>query len=126
VDAELALGEPVAEIPDDLALDGVDEVLERFLAFGATEWHEDFASLPDAALAPVLVRSGGRGWLIRATPDGVSVTGADEGAAAAATIAGPPRDLLLWLWRRADTGVDLSGDPELIERIRLVLRDATQ
>ncbi|TML25945.1 MAG: maleylpyruvate isomerase family protein, partial [Actinobacteria bacterium] len=30
VDAEQALGEPLAEIPDDLALDGVDEVLERF------------------------------------------------------------------------------------------------
>ena len=34
VDAELALGEPFAPIPDDLALDGIDEVLERFLAFG--------------------------------------------------------------------------------------------
>ena len=38
VDAELALGEQLAEIPDDLALDGIDEVLERFLAFESVEW----------------------------------------------------------------------------------------
>jgi len=130
VDAELALGEPFAEIPDDLALDGIDEVLERFLGYGTTawldEWREDYESLPDAPLPPVLARSGERGWLLRATPDGVTVTGADAGGAVGATISGAPRDLLLWLWRRADTGVALSGDPELVDRIRLLLRDATQ
>ena len=35
VDAELAAGEPIAPIPDDLAVDGIDEVLERFLAYGS-------------------------------------------------------------------------------------------
>jgi len=126
VDAELALGEQVAAIPDDLALDGIDEVLERFLGFGSVDWHEDFAgSLPAAALPPVLVRVGDRGWLVRAAPEGVTVTG-DDGTPAAATVSGTPQAVLLWLWRRSDGGVTRDGDPELVDRLRLLLHDATQ
>jgi len=77
VDAELALGEPIAPIPDDLALDGIDEVLERFLSFSTTEWADDFAALPDKPLPPVLVSCADRAWLVQATPDGVTVTGGD-------------------------------------------------
>src|SRR5436190_6650714 len=107
VDAELALGEQFAEIPDDLALDGIDEVL-GFVAFGSVEWHEYATGLPGAALPPVLVRAGERRWLVRAAPEAVTVTAGD--GAAGATISGTPRDVLLWLWRRADGGVDRSGD----------------
>src|SRR5438270_1932777 len=86
VDAELALGEQLAEIPDDLALDGIDEVLERFLAFESVEWHEDFTGLPDTALPPVLVRAGEGSWLVRAVPEGVTVTRAGDTAGAGATV----------------------------------------
>jgi uncharacterized protein (TIGR03083 family) len=124
VDAELTLGEPIAEIPDDLALDGIDEVLDRFLGFGSVEWHEYHTGLPDVAQPPVLVRAGQRSWLVRAAPEGVTVRAGD--GAAEATVSGPPPAVLLWLWRRADSGVDLSGDHQLIDRLRLLLKEATQ
>src|SRR5947208_2231557 len=74
VDAELALGEQVAEIPEDLALDGVDEILERFLAYGSWNWREQFAAvLPAYASEQVLVGAGERGWLVRPTPDQVEL-----------------------------------------------------
>jgi uncharacterized protein (TIGR03083 family) len=138
VDAEQALGEPLAEIPDDLAVDGVDEVLERFLAHSSHAWPEDFAEVLPAVEEPVLVRAGERTWLVRATPDGVAVS--DSGPGAAATVSGDPVPVLLWLWRRTvnrrlagpaqvpahDDGVTLSGDPAAIERLHALLGVATQ
>jgi uncharacterized protein (TIGR03083 family) len=127
VDAEQAAGVPLAEIPDDLALDGVDEVLERFLAYGSTTSKEDFTgSLPAADRPPVLVGAGERGWLVRAKPDGVVVEPAAPGAPAPATVSGAPVAMLLWLWRRADAGVRREGDAALIEGLSTLLRDATQ
>jgi phage-related minor tail protein len=127
VDAEQAAGAPLAEIPEDLALDGIDEVLERFLSYGTVAWREDFAaSLPSTELAPVLVRAGERGWLVRITPGGVRVEPAGPGVSAAATISGAPAPVLLWLWRRAAAGVTREGDQELIDKLYALLGDATQ
>jgi uncharacterized protein (TIGR03083 family) len=132
VDAELAASVAVEEIPEDLAVDGIDEVLERFLGYGSHRWTEDFKpSLPDRELPPVLVATDGYGWLVRATPDGASVEVATPRTEAPAVVTGDPVPLLLWLWRRpagrlpAD-GVELDGDAELIDELRALLRDATQ
>ena len=38
IDAELAAGLPVTPVPADLAVDGVDEVLTRMLAYGSVAW----------------------------------------------------------------------------------------
>lgn len=38
IDAELAAGLPVTAVPEDLAIDGIDEVLNRMLAFGSVAW----------------------------------------------------------------------------------------
>ena len=147
VDAELAVGEPIAEIPEDLALDGVDEVLECFLRYASVTWTEYLKdSLPATVLPPVLVRAGEREWLVRLTPDGVelgppgpdassaaTVSGATVSAAtvsgatvSAATVSAAPAPMLLWLWRRADEGVTRSGDPELVDRLSALLKDVTQ
>jgi uncharacterized protein (TIGR03083 family) len=127
VDAELAADSPIGPIAEDLAVDGIDEVLERFLAYGSHRWAEDFKpSLPDHELPPVLVATDGYGWLVRATPDGASIEVATPRAEAPATVSGDPVPLLLWLWRRTADGVDLDGDGELIERLRALLHDATQ
>jgi uncharacterized protein (TIGR03083 family) len=127
VDAEQATGAPLADIPDDLALDGVEEVLERFLAYGSVAWREELGdSLPARELPPVLVRAGSRGWLVRATPDGVRVEPAAPDATAPATISGAPVPMLLWLWRRADDGIDRAGDHALVELLSLLLREVTQ
>ena len=126
VDAELAAGTPFTEIPDDLAIDGVDEVLERFLGYGSHAWHEDVeADLPAEELPPVLVGAGERGWLVRSAPDGVSVEPAAPGRSAPATLAGSPTPMLLWFWRRTDDGVARTGDPALIDQLHRLLGAVT-
>ncbi len=125
VDAEQALGEPLAPIPADLAVDGIDEVLVRFLSYGSVLWREEFEKLlPAAEPPPVLVRTGDHAWTVRVTPDGVLV--GPPLPEAGATISGSPEQVLLWLWRRADGGVDRSGDQELIDTVHTLLYTATQ
>jgi uncharacterized protein (TIGR03083 family) len=126
VDAELAAGQPLAPIPDDLAVDGIDEVLERFLGFGSVNWQEDFGDALDEADGDVLVAAGGYEWLIRMRPAGVSV-GPPEGASPAGRLAGDPQSVLLWLWRRTDAAaVTYDGDPQALARLRELLGAATQ
>jgi uncharacterized protein (TIGR03083 family) len=144
VDAELALGEPLAAVPDDLAVDGIDEVLERFLGFGSVQWREDFGpELTEADGSAVLVTAGGREWLVRMEPSGVRVepsagvqqsggSGPPGGAGSAGSgavgrLSGDPQSVLLWLWRRTDaSAVTYEGDPQALGRLRELLGTATQ
>jgi len=127
VDAEQAAGASLAEIPDDLALDGVDEVLERFLAYGSVAWRDELtAYLPATDQPPVLVRAGERGWLVRAKPDGVVVEPTAPDVEAPAMISSAPVPVLLWLWRRADGGVVHAGDEGLIEQLQVLMGEMTQ
>jgi uncharacterized protein (TIGR03083 family) len=127
VDVELAVDGKVSEIPEELAVDGIDEVLERFLVYGSHRWTEDFApSLPERSQSPVLVATDGYGWLVRATPDGATIDIATPRTDAPASVCGDPVPLLLWLWRRSDGGVETGGDQGLIDGLRALLRDATQ
>ncbi|HEX2771596.1 MAG TPA: maleylpyruvate isomerase family mycothiol-dependent enzyme [Micromonosporaceae bacterium] len=127
VDAELAAGQPVAAIPDDLALDGIDEVLLLFLSYQSRKWHDYFAERLPATAETVLVTAGGRGWLVRLDAEGVSVEPAPTTTDAQATVAGTPQQVLLWLWRRAaDDSVQRSGDEAVLGRLRQLLETATQ
>ncbi|WP_203861555.1 maleylpyruvate isomerase N-terminal domain-containing protein [Plantactinospora mayteni] len=74
VDAELATAQPVAEIPTDLAVDGIDEVLRIFLAYGSRRWPEDFTDVLPEPEVTVLATTGPAGWLVRLGPDGATVT----------------------------------------------------
>jgi hypothetical protein len=127
VDGELAAKVEVAAIPDDLAVDGIDEVLIRFLAWASVTWPEDFDDrLSKVDDRPLVVSAGGLSWQIRATPAGVVVTG-EALAAPAARIHGSPQAVLLWLWRRADVGsVSVEGDQVLVEQLWTLLDPATQ
>jgi uncharacterized protein (TIGR03083 family) len=123
VDAELARG-PAGPIPADLAVDGIDEVLDCFLRYGTQEWPEDF-TLPAAETPPVLVKAGGHGWSVQAAPSGVTVSPPSAGASA--QVDGDPAAVLRWLWGRAgDDQVTVSGDHDLVESLRRLLHDATQ
>ena len=126
VDAELALREPIAEIPDDLAVDGVDEVLVRFLAYIFTKWAGELTEqLKDADGRGVLVRADGSSWLVRATNTGV--TAEAGGGESGATVLGKPHNVLLWLWRRADDdAITVEGDAGLVAQLRELLGPATQ
>jgi uncharacterized protein (TIGR03083 family) len=125
VDAELALGLPVSPIPDDLALDGVDEVLERFLAYGSTVWQEDFGDLlDDLDGRAVRVGAGDRSWVVVLAKGAVSVS---ERGDAAASVSGAPQPMLLWLWRRAgDEALAVDGDAALVAKLSQLLGAATQ
>ncbi|BCJ65008.1 maleylpyruvate isomerase family mycothiol-dependent enzyme [Polymorphospora rubra] len=126
IDAELAAGVPSADVPDDLAVDGVDEVLEVFLAYATRTWPEYFTELMVGNDGRgVLVACGGSGWLVRLDRDVVTVepTDTDE---ADARVSGDPDAVLRWLWRRVDDdAVRIEGEKDLVVRLRQLLGVAT-
>ncbi|GAA2592342.1 maleylpyruvate isomerase family mycothiol-dependent enzyme [Dactylosporangium fulvum] len=136
IDAELALGAPVAPIPDDLAADGIDEVLKLFVGYGSHAWREKFeADLTSAKGRTVAVElDGGPAWLVRTDPDGVTVTGPSSTTSSAdATASGYPATVLRWLWAResaptadAQSPVRVDGDEEALAELRRLLATATQ
>jgi uncharacterized protein (TIGR03083 family) len=134
IDAELALGEPVAPIADDLATDGIDELLQVFLSYDEEAWAEEFG--PVLAKSPghrVAVRIPGAEWLIETGPEAVAVTTA-FGAAfeyldeihTDATITGPAAAVLRRLWNRGGDPVTESGDQAALTELRALLTAATQ
>jgi len=134
VDAELALGEPVAPIPDDLARDGIDELLTIFLSYDEDAWAEEFA--PVLAKSPghrVAVRVPGAEWVIETSPTAVDVTTAFGGAigwldesAVDAALTGPAAPMLCRLWHRGGDPVTESGDQAALAELHALLAMATQ
>ena len=130
IDAELGVGAPVAPIPDDLAVDGVDELLRVFVEYSVTEWADYFreilAGSPGWTFA---VHTGGTAWSVRTGPALFSVT---DGVADAAdvTVTGPPAAMLRWLWSRElagePSGVSVQGPPEAVTELRRCITTATQ
>ncbi len=135
LDAELALGVPVAPIPDDLAIDGIDEVLKLFVGYGSHAWLEDFEPVLAGAEGRTVIVGvdGGPGWLIRTETTGVDVTDADPAAAAStpvdATVSGSAAGVLRWLWARESPGVSeaqAEGDEATLAELRKLLVASTQ
>ncbi|GAA4217603.1 maleylpyruvate isomerase family mycothiol-dependent enzyme [Actinocatenispora rupis] len=116
-DAEAAAAVPPDPVDDAFAIDGCDEVLERWLAyFGVAE---RLAGLGER----VALRTEGAGWTVTLTPDGPAVErslvdGPD------ATVTAAPADLYRWLWGRA-APVATDGDPRAVDALRLVLTATT-
>jgi uncharacterized protein (TIGR03083 family) len=104
IDAELAVGLAVAAVPDDLAVDGIDELLKVFIGYYVAEWPDAFAEVlggsPGRTFA---VRTDGAGWRVRTGPGLFTV---DDGAGddADVTVSGPPAAVLRWLWGRERSG----------------------
>jgi uncharacterized protein (TIGR03083 family) len=121
IDAELAAGLPSARVPDDLALDGVDEVLTRFLGYFSLP--PSFARLDGA----IVVSCGGRSWTV--VPSGSEVTLVREGETGdpVVVISAAPDPMLRWLWGRAgDAALTVTGDPAAAEYLRRMLVETTQ
>ncbi len=131
MDAQLAAMEPVTPAPDDLAIDGVDEVLKRFVEYGAAEWPEEYATIAGGHLAGadgtagVVVSAGPASWTVLLAASSVRV--ADGGdRAAGAVVSATPDGMLRWLWGRADDSViTVTGDPEWAAYLRRVLAALT-
>lgn len=118
VDVEGATDHPTP-VDDELALDGVDEVLKMMLA-------GDWSIEPQpGSTGSVVVATAGRSWLVTMTPE--EVTLAEEAAGGDARVDGAPSNLLLWLWGRAlDATVQISGDAQAVQRLRKRMARATQ
>jgi uncharacterized protein (TIGR03083 family) len=132
IDAELAAGLPVIPVPDDLAVDGVAEVLGRFLAYGSVAWAEEFAEMKGGHLASedghdtITVTAGQASWAVRPSPRRVLVS---DGAAerSRVRIQAAPDPMLRWLWGRAgDEVVRVTGDPAWADYLRRMLSAVTQ
>jgi uncharacterized protein (TIGR03083 family) len=117
---------PVAE---DLAVDGVDEMLERFLSgdwaknVDAEEWGD--VSPEAGAGKSILVRTGTTAWRVALYPDRIDFErGASDGDA---SVTGEPSNVLLWLWGRVpDSAVTLAGDTGALAALRGRLHIAGQ
>jgi uncharacterized protein (TIGR03083 family) len=131
VDAELAVGS-VTPIPEDLALDGIDELLAIFVGYGSTRWPEEFAANIEAGKGDRLrvvaqTPDGPRAWLATVTGDGVTVVEDGAGGEAEVTATGEADAVLRWVWNRAAPGeVTVAGDPEAIRRWHALIVTATQ
>lgn len=122
IDAELAAGLPISEVSDELAADGVDEVLTVFLAYAASGWPQMFDGLLDGPQRAVDLLAGGFSWQVLL--GGGSVTVTDLAGQASATVVGTPEDLLLWLWGRGPQPATL-GDLAIAQELRAVMAVAT-
>jgi hypothetical protein len=125
-------GPPVSPVPDDIATDGVDEVLVRFLGYGSTAWPEEFAELQGPRLETadgddtLVVETGGTSWTVRPRPDHVEVQTGTSGDVHA-VVKADPAPLLCWLWGRGDEqDVWVSGDQAWADYLRRLLVATTQ
>lgn len=118
VDVEAATGTASA-IDNELALDGIDEVLMVMLA---GDWSVD----PQPHLTGTVdVTADDRLWQVTMTSTEVEV--GPRGRPPDATVSADPSTLLLWLWgRAADSEVEITGDALAARRFRARLAAATQ
>lgn len=110
----------VSPVDHSLAVDGIDEVLDWFLAYQA----EDVG--PDGpGRGTVLVRTGDQVWRVVLSADDVELVRAP--GRADALITGEASELLLWLWgRRPDSAVVIEGDSDLVASMRARLAVVTE
>jgi uncharacterized protein (TIGR03083 family) len=131
IDAELGAGQPVAPVPDDLAVDGIDELLRVFVAYGVATWGSYFTDVLAGPEHTYSIRTDGAAWRVRTSPGEFRV-GADDGAddAAEVTVSGPPAAVLRWVWNRegadGDGGVTVEGPPEAVAVLKRTIATGTQ
>lgn len=130
-DALIAAGQ-VPHIDPDLALDGVDEILDEMMV-GGPKWGTD-----TPGDRTVRLESGDRSWMLRfATFSGTSPTTGkkhnfdtlvyDDSAEPDATIRTDPATLDLWLWGRGDLPASaFEGDGRVVDDLRTLAAVATQ
>lgn len=128
-DVQGAAGMPPDEVPDDIALDGIDEILtlwflHRLAVLGVSGTRNQ----------TVAVESGGLRWITWAGSEHTSVLRPGEQPPAGspdvtvdATVSGSPMRIYLWLWGRLpDRLVHWDGNPDAIAQLWALLRLATR
>jgi len=136
IDAELGAGAAVAPIPDDLAIDGIDELLNTFVAYSFSQWPEDFTeALKDSPGHTYAINAAETSWTITTSPTDLTVAG---GPGTAFTIpdtpdvvvSGSPANILRWAWNRetpnTPTPLTIKGTPEALAELRQCVVESTQ
>jgi hypothetical protein len=131
IDAELGTRQAVAPVPADLAVDGIDELLKVFVAYGVAEWGDYFSDiLAGSPGRTYAVRTEGAAWRVRTGPGLFAVEDGAGDDAAGVTVSGPPMAVLRWLWNREGvgepSGVTVEGATEAVEELRRCIVTATQ
>src|SRR5215212_727809 len=131
IDAELGTGQPVAPVPADLAVDGIDELLKVFVAYSVATWGDYFAdTLNSSSGHTYTVRADGSAWRLQTGPGLFAVEDGGGNDAADVTVSGPPMAVLRWVWNRESAGepsdVAVEGNPEAVEELRRCIVTATQ
>lgn len=142
IDAELGAGAEVAPVPDDLAVDGVDELLQVFVGWAFGKWPEDFAeALKDSPGYTILIQADatqdaqGVSWLVEMAPDRLTVAGGPgqrlpDSVRPDVTVGGAPADVLRWGWNRETPGtaspLRITGNAGALIEFRQCLVAGTQ
>lgn len=113
-DAETALERPVA-IDEELAIDGIDEVLTVMLGRGAPD--------ESASGSTVVIQSSGKFWSAILEPESVSILWEDS-SSPEGRISGGASEVLLWLWGRGPLPAG-SADNAAVVELRTRLAEAT-
>jgi uncharacterized protein (TIGR03083 family) len=142
IDAELGAAAPIAPVPADLAVDGIDELLKVFVAYAFSQWPEDFTdALQNSPGRTFLIRTDATtgtpsvSWLVSTAPDHLTVEGGptektDDNVMPDVTISGTPTAILRWAWNRETPGepspVRIEGNTEALSEFRQCVVEATQ
>ncbi|MDI2129796.1 maleylpyruvate isomerase family mycothiol-dependent enzyme [Yinghuangia seranimata] len=132
IDAELAVGKDVSPVPDDLAVDGVDELLRIFVGYYVREWPDHFGSVLAGSpgwTCALRTTDGSAAWTVRT---GAGWFDVEDGVAETvdATVIAEPQDLLRWVWNRETPGeqtrVVVEGEQAAVEEMRACVAKSTQ
>ena len=145
IDAELACGALVAPVPEDLSVDGIDELLKIFVGWAFSQWPEDYTeALKDSPGHSYVIRTEMTGysaivqWSVMTGPDKLVVDGGpgaeiDEKLTPDVTVSGTPAAVLRWGWNReAKTApgqvstVVVTGDADSLTELRQCTDASTQ
>jgi uncharacterized protein (TIGR03083 family) len=130
IDAELGTGQQVAPVAEDLAIDGIDELLKVFAAFAVKNWPKYFADVLSASPAwTFLFRTDSAGWRVQTGPGVFEVQDAPADSVAEVIVSGPPQAVLRWVWNRESStasGVTIEGPAEAVALLKRCIAAATQ
>lgn len=124
MDVQGAAGVEAGPVDDDVAIDGVDEVLTLWLGRKL-----DLLGVRGSRDELVTVRVGDHTWLTRCSPLGASARRVEPEDAehADALVTASPMTMYRWLWGRLpDRMVEVAGDHDAIAQLWALLRLATK
>jgi uncharacterized protein (TIGR03083 family) len=124
IDVQAAGGREPSGIADDIAVDGVDEILSLWFGHRLS-----MLGLSGTRVASIAVRTAGQSWIVHTGPSAITAwkCSAAEAAQAEATVSGYPAQVYLWLWGRASpAAIGTEGDMDAVGQLWALLRLATR